>query len=376
MDEVETKFLKTQEKTPLVWFRYIDDIFYIWTHGKVHLEIFLQELNNFNPDLKFTYDSNEKEIQFLDFKVKLNEGKISTDLYIKTTDRHQYLHFRLSHPNHTKRSIVYSQGLQVKVICSKKEDFLKHMRETKLWFLKRGYPENIVEQELGRVESFESSRRANKKDKCVCLVATYHPLLQSIGRIFHRHLDLLYTDQEVERVFTPGPMASFRSAWKISSYLVRAKLYPSERRVGSFKCGGRHCQVYFNVTETETFTSTSTNQTYKINHEFNCNETSLIYLLTCSKICCKQYVGQTVDILCSRWNNYKNNDRKYLVGVPCVQEQKFELFISESHTGFLKNVFVTFINKTDSQNPKKRENYWIHTLKTIVPWGLNILNGV
>ena len=192
--------------------------------------------------------------------MKLNEVKISTDFYIKSTDRHQYLHFTLSHPNHTKRSIVYSQGLRVKRICSEKEDFLKHMREMKLWFLKRGYPENIVDQELGKVESSESSRRTNKKDKGVCLVATYHPLLQNIGRIFHRHLDLLYTDQEVERVFTPGPMALFRSARETSSYLVRAKLYPLERSVGSFKCGGRRCQPCLNVTKTETFTSTSTNQ--------------------------------------------------------------------------------------------------------------------
>ena len=47
MDEIETEFLKTEERTPLVWFRYIDAIFFIWTHGKEHLETFLQELNNF-----------------------------------------------------------------------------------------------------------------------------------------------------------------------------------------------------------------------------------------------------------------------------------------------------------------------------------------
>ena len=227
-------------------------------------------------------------------------------------------------------------------MCHKKEDFLKHMRERKLWLLKRDYPENIGDQELGKVESSESSRRINKKHKAVYLVATYHPLLQNIGRIFHGHLDLLYTGQEVERIFTPDPMASFRSARKISSYLVRAKLYPLERRVGSFKCGGRRCQVCLNVTETETFTSTSTNQTYKINHEFNCNESSLIYLLTC-KICRKQYVGQTVDIFRSRWNNYKSNERKYLVGNPCMQEHVFEHFNSEGHAGFLKNVCLCYI---------------------------------
>ena len=157
MDKVETEFQKAQERTPLRWFRYIDDIFFIWTHGKEHLKTFLQQLNNFNTGLKYTYESNEKEIPFLDLKVKLNKGKISTDLYIKSTDRHQYLHFTSLHPNHTQRSIVYSQGLQVKRICSGKEDFLKHMGEMKLWFLKPGYPENIVGRELGKVESSELS---------------------------------------------------------------------------------------------------------------------------------------------------------------------------------------------------------------------------
>ena len=86
---------------------------------------------------------------------------------------------------------MYKQGLRVKRICSQKEDLLKHMWEMKLWFLKRGYPENIIDQELGKVESSESSRRTNKKDKGVCLVTMYHQLLQIIGMIFHRRLDLL-----------------------------------------------------------------------------------------------------------------------------------------------------------------------------------------
>ena len=87
------------------------------------------------------------------------------------------------------------------------------------------------------------------------------PITSKNGRIFHKHLDLLYTDQKLERVFTPAPMASLRSARKIRGYLVRAKLYLLERHVGSFKCGGRRCQVCLNVTETKAFTSTSTNQT-------------------------------------------------------------------------------------------------------------------
>ena len=88
--------------------------------------------------MKFTYDSSEKEILFLSLKVKLNKGKISTDLYVRSTERHQYLHLTSSHPNHTKRSIINIQGLRVKRTCSEREDFLKHMRGMNLWLLKTG----------------------------------------------------------------------------------------------------------------------------------------------------------------------------------------------------------------------------------------------
>ena len=53
----------------------------------------------------------------------------------------------------------------------------------KLWFIKRGYPVNIFDQELGKVEFSELSRRTNKRDEGVCL-AIYLPLLQNIVRIF------------------------------------------------------------------------------------------------------------------------------------------------------------------------------------------------
>ena len=39
MDQVESKFLHTQKFQPLVWFRYIGDIFFIWTHGENNLKI-------------------------------------------------------------------------------------------------------------------------------------------------------------------------------------------------------------------------------------------------------------------------------------------------------------------------------------------------
>ena len=88
MDQVESKFLKTQTYKPLVWFRYIDDIFFIWTHGQDKLQPFFADLDKFHPSIKFTHESNRKNVTFLDVDVKSLNGKIITNVHIKATDRH------------------------------------------------------------------------------------------------------------------------------------------------------------------------------------------------------------------------------------------------------------------------------------------------
>ena len=56
IDQVGSKFLQNKKFQPLVWFRYIDDIFFIWTYGKNSLKNFMMEFNNCNPNITFTYE--------------------------------------------------------------------------------------------------------------------------------------------------------------------------------------------------------------------------------------------------------------------------------------------------------------------------------
>ena len=37
MDEVESEFLETQSLQPLIWFRYFENVFFVWTHGEENL---------------------------------------------------------------------------------------------------------------------------------------------------------------------------------------------------------------------------------------------------------------------------------------------------------------------------------------------------
>ena len=107
---------------------------------------------------------------------------------------------------------------------------------------------------------FTSKNRNTKRGKslkAVPFVMTYHPKLKLMNKVILKYLDL-YMVKEVKRVFTTKPMISFRSARKLCSYLVRAKLCPTERTVGSYNCGGKRCEVCLNVYETSTFNSTVT----------------------------------------------------------------------------------------------------------------------
>ena len=48
-----------------------------------------------------------------------------------------------------------------------------------------------------------------------------------------------------------GLVVSYKSSRKLRMYLVRAKVYPLKRSVGSKKCNRARCQICTNVKETD-----------------------------------------------------------------------------------------------------------------------------
>ena len=117
-------------------------------------------------------------------------------------------------------------------------------------------------------------------------MVTFDPSLNCLSCIIKDKLNILHMSHLAKAIFSPGFIVSFRSARRISSYLVRAKLYPLERWVGLRQCKKRRCKVCSNVTETDTFSSTVTGETFQVNHELSCDDKCLIYLLK-YKVCNK-----------------------------------------------------------------------------------------
>ena len=56
MSTVETKITRLSPNKPLVWKRYIDDIFSLWNIDKKSIGSFIELANNYHPTIKFTAD--------------------------------------------------------------------------------------------------------------------------------------------------------------------------------------------------------------------------------------------------------------------------------------------------------------------------------
>ena len=60
MADLEEKMLETYEKRPMIWWRYIDAIFFIWEHA----EEVIDQVNMLHPTIKFTAEHYKEEINF------------------------------------------------------------------------------------------------------------------------------------------------------------------------------------------------------------------------------------------------------------------------------------------------------------------------
>ena len=128
------------------------------------------------------------QIEFLDTLVKLDDGHVYTDLYVKPTDKQLYLRNDSCHPSHTKKSLAYGLGIRLRRICEKDNDYYKHMADLKKQLRKCGYCGKLIEQQLQKVDKMEREKllhNTTKKDNSrrVPLVLTYSKLLPDVRNI-------------------------------------------------------------------------------------------------------------------------------------------------------------------------------------------------
>jgi len=386
MGRLEERLLSSVSKKPLMWIRYIDDVFFLWPHGPDELQRFVTLCNSFHPTIKFTSESSSKEIPFLDVLVSIKDGTLHTDLYSKPTDSHQFLHWTSCHPKHTKSSLPYSLAFRLNRICSSPETL--HMRSDELaGFLKdRGYPSSVINRQIRkaletpRTEALRPRMTDVDKPERIPLVITYHPSLPKLSQILLKHLPILHSSDRCKNAIPNLPMVAYRRSSNIKDMVVRSTLPPEQPPPrGSFACGtcrscnhdrpGIHSKQGSSVAHTQqgtSFTSSITGENHVIHKHLSCQTKNAIYLITCRK-CQVQYVGETGRSLETRLIEHCA-DARHNRDTPVGKH-----FNMPGHSA--RHISVMCIDrppKTDIFMRKKLEKDWISKLQTCQPLGLNV----
>ena len=113
---------------PLVWKRYIDDIFSLWSINRDEIKQFIEQANSHHPTIKFTAEISEMEITFLDTSIYKglrfqNDAVLDVRTHFKPTETFQYTHFSSSHPPEVKKGFIKGEALRLLRTNSSKELF-------------------------------------------------------------------------------------------------------------------------------------------------------------------------------------------------------------------------------------------------------------
>lgn len=357
------------KRKPYFYFRFLDDIFFIWIGTVSELIEYEKFLNNLIPDINLKFEYSTISANFLDvtiFKEKLNNcTTLQTKVYFKETDTHQLLHRDSFHPKHIFKSILKSQLIRFKRLSSNFKDYIITCKTLFHCLYNRGYSWSLMWKEMKIIwyKYTEKTDNINNIDILPIIVP-----FDSIGqKLASDYRSAILNNPDLQHIKS---IVAYENHDNLRKLLIRSKFNnnPTNKTLYYNKhCKNRRCTACNYIINNSEFCSTITNKTYQLKSNFDCKSTNVIYLITCN-YCNLQYVGQTGRTLTDRINNH----------LSCIRTRKnttIALHFNLPHHNYKQHFKIIAIETTDnSQNLRKRERHWQNTLKTFHPFGINNFN--
>ena len=205
------------------------------------LKEFIEHLNERHPTIKFTAEWSQTSVNFLDVTVSLVNGKVTTDLHVKPTDSHQYLHSSSWHSYDCKKGIPYSQERRPNIICSDPKSFDRRCNVFEKSLIGKDYSEQEVRKQILRERGFSrdsllDTENTREEQNKINFNLIYYPVFQIIKKILAELHLWLTPDVAHKAVFTIG----FKNDRILKGNLVRV-VSPKFDVEGRFSlCWGRN----------------------------------------------------------------------------------------------------------------------------------------
>ena len=164
-----------------------------------------------------------------------NNNNISTDLFVKSTDTHQYLLHTSCHPSHIEKSIPFSLTLRIHRICSTTERFRQRTNKLLEFLCKRGHKRQFVQSQINealqtpRCDTLYFKSKTRNTDRPV-FVTTYNPSLPNLNNVIKKYYPVLAPTECCQEAFKDIPLLAYGRPKNLRDFLVKARLkqFPSK----------------------------------------------------------------------------------------------------------------------------------------------------
>ena len=171
MSAIETEIISKSPHQPLVWKRFVDDIFSLWNIDKEEVYSFGIELaNNNHPTVKFTAEVSNTETVFQDTCIyKRERFKTESILDVRTlfkpTETFQFTHFSSCHPQGVNKGFIKGEALRLLRTNSSEKTFEENIINFKRRLRMRGYTDKLIDKNLLEVKHHERMSALQDKTK-------------------------------------------------------------------------------------------------------------------------------------------------------------------------------------------------------------------
>lgn len=367
----------------ILWRRYIDDILLIWNGTAEELERFVIYANSVDSHLSFTEEHSVVSVNFLDLTIYKDAGNtLQSTIFRKPLSRNTLLKADSNHPSVLKRNIPVGQFLRLKRNCSTDVEFVNKSLEMKERFLQRGYNVADITSAIERArltdrKSLLLKRRKRANSSRICFSTEFNPVAGQIKNIVLKHWPILQSDPLLKDFTSEPPRISFRRSRNIKDKLVHSVVKSPTAQPswlptppsGFYRCG--HCVHCSNSHDTKVFHHPRSGKEFKINGFINCNTTHVIYMIKC--VCSKIYIGQTKRALKVRIAEHKTAIRVKNMDYAIARHYAAANHGTVSSLKFcgIEKVSLSVRGGDIVNKLLRREAYWIDTLNSVEPNGLN-----
>ncbi len=153
MQKMEENVNRFSTNKPMIWLRYVDDVYCLFTISKTKIHEFHSRINKWHKNLHFTVEfETNNSIAFLDVRVTREENQLITSLYRKPTRTGLYMLWDSCQNRRYKLGLIRTLVIRIYRICSTERAIKKELNVLRSTLSENGYPSHIIKRGISQGE--------------------------------------------------------------------------------------------------------------------------------------------------------------------------------------------------------------------------------